>query len=153
MINFTERFEFLTLTKNINQTVTMNHYVRFSPEKLRNLLAERKMRERDLIIELFGPDTRRTFKETFEVNFQISRLVTLANVLSTPIDTFFEFENECEDNQIIIGNNSDISRTNEKLKMQIELQNQLLEEKDRRIEDLQKSFEKLSVLAGIKKEA
>ena len=111
------------------------------------------MRERDLIIELFGSDTRRTFKETFEVNFQISRLVTLANVLNTSIDTFFEFEKEGEDNQIIIGNNSDISRTNEKLKMQIELQNQLLEEKDRRIEDLQKSFEKLSVLAGIKKEA
>lgn len=131
----------------------MNHYVRFSPEKLRNLLAERKMRERDLIIELFGSDTRRTFKETFEVNFQISRLVTLANVLNTPLDTFFEFEKECEDNQIIIGNNSDISRTNEKLKMQIELQNKLLEEKDRRIDDLQKSFEKLSVLAGIKKEA
>ena len=121
-------------------------YIAFSLERLRTILRERGLKDRDLVKLLYTKDSHQTFDQIFTKTFGVQKLIAICNVLDISMDMLFDIDNSLTPFPNINGNNNNVNSTvinqhyasmkseNEALKM-------LIKEKDERIQDLRKNLD------------
>jgi len=127
-------------------------YVAFNLDKLRAILDSRNLKERDLAKMMYGPKTHQTFQTIFTKSFGVQKLLDICNALNIPIDCLFDIESEENEKiPVIKGNNNNVNSTvihNDYTSLQYENDSlrKLINEKDKRISDLQKSLDILNAI-------
>ncbi len=127
-------------------------YIAFSLDKLQTILKGRGLKDRDLVKLMYGAESHQTFKTIFTKQFGWQKLVDVCNTLDIQLDDLFEISTDSAQLPTIQGNfnNPTYTSTNHdfaSLRSENEALKLLIKEKDSRIEDLQRNFDKVVELA------
>lgn len=131
-------------------------YVRVSKEKVLSALQAAGMTTRDLIKAYYGQGnkTKGYFDDLVHGNLGSEKLCKLANIIGCRIDDLFETEGDTsvELSPSVHGNHNNINSTVinhdvDSLRSENAALKKLIEEKDKRISDLQKSLSVVIALA------
>jgi len=131
-------------------------YVRVSLEKVKAALAAAGLTPRDLVKEYYGhgPETKGYFNSLVHENMKASKLCKVCNIIGCRMDDIFEIEGDTdvEVSPHIHGNHNNVNSTviNQdvtSLRSENQALKQLIEEKDKRIKDLQNSLNMVIALA------
>lgn len=142
----------------INMFLTfIMRYIAFSLDKLRQILKERGLKDRDLVKMMYGKDNHQSFSQIFTKTFGVQKLVSICNVLDIPMDMLFDTDNNTNNIPNISGNNNNVNNINSTIiqndfaliKSENDTLKMLINEKDERIKDLQKSLEKVLELVKL----
>lgn len=129
-------------------------YIAFSLDKLRTILEERGLKDRDLVKLMYGVESHQTFKTIFTKQFGWQKLVDVCNTLDIQLDDLFELSTDSVQHPTIQGNfnntsNAVVNHDFASLRSENEALKLLIKEKDSRIEDLQRNFDKVVELARL----
>lgn len=129
-------------------------YVAFSLDKLRTILKERGLRDRDLVKLMYGEKSHQTFQSIFTKTFGVKKLIDACNALDIPMDSLFDTIEDTGNFPNITGSYNNVNSTvinNDlaSLKSENEALKMLIKEKDSRIEDLKRNLDKVIELAQL----
>lgn len=127
-------------------------YVAFSLDKLRAILKERGLKDRDLVKMIYTEKSHQTFQSIFTKTFGVKKLIDVCNALKIPMDSLFETTDDTDESPGIAGkcnnvNTSVISQDFCSLQSENEALKLLIKEKDLRIADLQHNLDMVIELA------
>lgn len=121
-------------------------------EKVRSLIKDRGMSEREFCKAYYDKSTKGTLDGIIEKDFRISKLIKICNLLEVDLNAIFDQVDNPGGFPTIHGNNnmvnsSVIQADMATLKSENEALKQLLEEKNQRINDLKSHLETVISLA------
>lgn len=121
-------------------------------EKIRSLIQERGMSEREFCKAYYSKNTRGTLDGIIERDFRVSKLIKICNMLDADINSIFDQAESPAGIPTIHGNNnmvnSSVIQTDlATLKSENEALKQLIVEKNQRISDLKSHLETVISLA------
>lgn len=131
-------------------------YVRLSKEKIKNALQSAGMTSRDLIKAYYGQGnkTKGYFDDLIRENMGTEKLCKVANIIGCRLDDMFETDGDVnvEVSPSIHGSHNNVNSTVinhdvDSLRSENAALKQLIEEKDKRIKDLQNSLNMVIALA------
>lgn len=131
-------------------------YVRLSKEKVLAALKSANMTTRELMTAYYGhgPKTKGYFDDLIRSNIGTEKLCKICNIIGCRMDDLFETKGDVnvEASPSILGNHNNVNSTVinhdvDSLRSENAALRQLIEEKDKRIKDLQNSLNVVIALA------